>query len=93
MGDAVKVLRDNLWLCADCLIVAVNGDTSGIDSEAQIADIAAGLERLGRGLVPNYDCETGEGIEDFMRAPIGGCSCCQSTLAGGFHRFALLGES
>ena len=27
----MKVVRDDIWLCSDCMIVAVNGDYSGLD--------------------------------------------------------------
>lgn len=83
--------RHDLWLCVDCLLVAVNGDDSGLDNlqpeEAakRRAEIYAGLERLGY-LAPNFDSETGEGVREFMR-PVGGCGCCGSPLAGTFHRF------
>ena len=30
---AVTVIRDDLWLCDDCALWAVNGDASGIDGE------------------------------------------------------------
>lgn len=83
-------VRDDLWLCVDCLMVACNGDESGIDSEARRAAVAAGLERLGTHLVPDFDSDTGEGIEEFSRR---GCDCCGSRLAGGMHRAAPHGAS
>jgi hypothetical protein len=70
-------------------MVAVNGDETGIDSEEQIEATQDGLNRLGPHLVPDFDCETGEGHEEFATM---GCDCCGSRLAGEMHRFAILGE-
>lgn len=87
----MKIVRDGLWLCVDCLMAAVNGDVSGIESRERVAAVDTGLSKLGRLLVPDFDSESGDGCEEFMRAPLGGCACCSSTLAGTFHRFAILG--
>ncbi len=84
----MKIIQDDLWLCVDCLMAAVNGDVTGIDSDKRVAEVWAGLEKLGANLVPNFDSETGEGIEEFARRD---CDSCHSGLAGGFHRFATLG--
>ena len=27
----MKIIRDGLWLCQDCMIIAVNGDYTGLD--------------------------------------------------------------
>lgn len=90
----MKVKRDDLWLCQDCMIAAVNGDFTGLDfsqgkeaADARMATIITGLERLGPHLVPDFDSETGEGVEDFSRK---GCDCCETRLAGSRHRFAVL---
>ncbi len=89
------VARDDLWLCVDCLMVAVNGDATSIDegskdaTDRKIAEIEAGLDGLGPHLVPDFDSETGEGHEEFAHM---GCDCCGSDLAGEMHRFAILGE-
>ena len=91
----MKVVRDDLWLCVDCLFAAVNGDVSGIDcgseeeTDARIAEVNAGLERLGPGLVADIDSNTGDGIREFDNW---GCACCKSGLGGASHRFAILGE-
>jgi len=98
----MQIIRDGILLCEDCLIVAVNGDYSGFDyqmngrgpeaeakRDARIAEVDAGLTRLGPNLVPSYDSETGQGIEEFTWRP---CGCCGSKLAGGRHEFAVLGE-
>jgi hypothetical protein len=80
-------------------MIAVNGDATGLDyhyspeeASKRLAAIEAGLDALGSYLVPDFDSETGDGIEEFMRAPVFGCACCGSHLAGEFHRFAVLGE-
>lgn len=100
----MQVIRDDLWFCDDCLIVAVNGDYSGVDTfyppgqtreehqaavDKRIAAIDAGLEALGPHVVPDYDSETEEGIRDFSSR---NCDCCGTHLAGTRHRFAILGE-
>lgn len=90
----MKVVRDNLWLCVDCLFAAVNGDFSGMDgahgdkAPARIKEVEEGLVRLGPHLVPDFDSETDKGIREFSSC---GCSCCNSRLAGTMHRFAILG--
>lgn len=87
--------RDDIWLCPECTIAAVNGDFTGLDyhySEPETTErmnaITAGLEQLGPHLVPDFDSETGDGHEEFSHR---GCDCCGSGLAGEFHRFAILG--
>jgi hypothetical protein len=92
----VVTVRD-IWLCVDCLVASVNGDTSGVayDHERdpfgtkRLRAIGKGLTKLGPHLVPDYDSETEDGIREFSRC---GCDCCGSGLAGTFHRFAVLGD-
>lgn len=89
------VTHDGIRLCADCMIFAVNGDASGLDysygdkAEARLAEITKGLEALGAHLVPDFDSESGRGIEEFRSGP---CHCCKSPLSGAFYDFAILGE-
>lgn len=85
----MKVVQDDLWLCVDCTIAAVNGDYSGLGyglSEAEAAErmaaVHAGFKRLG----PHLVC-AGQEVE-FMRR---GCDCCLDGLAGDKTEFAVLG--
>lgn len=91
----MKVIRDGLRLCVDCLMYAVNGDTSGIDEsttgngDSREAQVIAGVNALGEHLVPAFDSETGKGIEEFAAGP---CDACHAPHAGEFHEFAILGK-
>lgn len=101
----MKVVRDNLWLCVDCTMAAVNGDVSGVEGscyrpqatremreaarEERITEIWDGLAGLGVHLSPDFDSETEDGIRDFSGC---GCDACGSRLAGTMHRFCVLGE-
>ncbi len=84
----MRVIKDDLWLCVDCLMLACNGDGSGIESPAREAACVAGLEALGPHLVPDFDSDTGEGHRVFSWC---GCDSCGLT-GGEFHRFAVLGD-
>lgn len=57
-------------------------------AKERAAEIDAGLARLGPNLVPHFDSETGEGINEFSWRR---CDCCGSNLGGSRHRFAVLG--
>jgi hypothetical protein len=83
----LKVIEDNLWLCSDCTQVACNGP-HGVQLENE-KDTLDGLANLGPHLVPDFDSETGDGIEEFSRRI---CESCNTTLAGYKARFAQLGE-
>lgn len=83
----MEIKYDDLWLCVDCLMAAVNGD--GHEDPKRDKDITEGLEELGPHLAPDFDSETEEGIREFSNC---GCDCCASQLAGTMHRFAVLGE-
>jgi hypothetical protein len=85
----MKVIQDDLWLCQDCTIYSVNGDTSGIDSEEREKEVVEGVNALGPHLVPDFDSETNEGIEEFSRRQ---CDACGTRLGGSRDRFAILGE-
>jgi hypothetical protein len=86
----MKIIRDEILLCDDCHIAAVNGDVSGVSTQAQIDATESGLSRLGAHLVSSYDSESGRGVHEFTRLP---CDCCGSKLAGARHEFAILGDS
>lgn len=83
----MRIKLGDLWFCHDCTLAACNGDFPEGESETQA--ILKGLDVWGPGLVPDWNSETGEGILEFSRI---GCDCCDSDLAGGRHRFAVLGE-
>lgn len=85
----MQVVQNDLWLCEDCTMIACNGDTSGFESDARVAECMAGLDGLGPNLVGDFDVEKGEGYDEFSW---GDCDCCGSTLGGSRHRFALLGD-
>lgn len=92
----MRVVRDDLWLCTDCTVFAVNGDLSGIDyshsseqAEKRASAVQDGVAKLGAHLVSDFDSETREGIREFSRC---GCDACGSQLAGEMHRFAVLGD-
>lgn len=60
----MKVKDDNLWLCQDCLQVAVNADYTGLqyyyseeEADKREQEINEGLERLGKYLVPHFNTE------------------------------------
>lgn len=90
----MRIERDEIWLCDDCTIVAVNGDATSLDYHYSPTDAAkrleaieTGLATLGPHLVPSFDSETGGGVLEFSRH---GCDCCNSGLAGSLRRFATL---
>lgn len=91
----MSIIDDDVQLCEDCVIPAVNGDFTALDyhytaSEAdeRMAAITAGMDRLGC-IVP-WSNEDGEGEEDEFSSR--DCDCCGSTLAGRRVRFVQLGE-
>ena len=85
----MRVIQDDLWLCTDCTLLAVNGDATsldyhyGKDAAARLAAIEAGLTRLGPHLVSGDDTD-----ESSSRR----CDCCETRLAGARHEFAVLGN-
>lgn len=85
----MRVVNDAIWVCADCLLCLCNGDTSGIDSDRRAAAVEEACADMGPHIVPNYDSETGAGMDEFSCFA---CECCDSPLAGSRHRMALLGE-
>src|ERR1700690_2761142 len=86
-GCTVRVVRDGLWLCSDCTLVACNG-FHGIELADPEATIN-GVNALGRHLVPVFDSETGRGVLEFSAIP---CASCKTHLAGYRAEFAILGK-
>ncbi len=83
----MKIIQDELYLCSDCTQVACNG-ASGTVLENPDATMR-GLEALSPHLVPDFDSETGTGLDEFSNVP---CASCKTRLAGYRARFAILGE-
>ena len=84
----------DLWLCTDCVLYAVNDDLTSIDyhysgkeADKRAKEVTKGVHDLGSNLVPDFDSETGEGIEEFSSHR---CDACGTRLAGERHRFATL---
>lgn len=84
----MRIVQDDLWLCADCLLVAVNGDDSSVPAD-RLDAVRNGVDRLGAHLVPDFDTETQDGVQEFARLT---CAACEDWRAGSRHRFAILGE-
>jgi hypothetical protein len=82
----MRIIRDGIWLCQDCTIVACNGP-DGVELLDEMGTLS-GLAGLGPHLVPTFDSETGEGIESFSRRH---CDSCQEWRAGYRAEFATLG--
>ena len=86
--------RDDLWLCDDCTLYAVNDDLTGIDyhysgeeADKRAEEVKKGVHSLGPNLVPDFDAEEDKGIEEFARHR---CDACGTRLHGRRHRFATL---
>jgi len=84
----MKVIRDGLLLCGECLQAAVNGDYSCLDyyydeaeADSRMAEIQKGLDRLGTGLT------MGDNDFEFCKTP---CDCCGTRLHGYRHEFCVL---
>lgn len=90
----MRVIRDGILLCDDCLFAAVNGDVTGvgdmpgITAAERIQAIESGLDKLGPHLVSDFDSETDGGIHEHSVRP---CDCCGTKLHGSRHEFAILG--
>lgn len=96
----MRVVRDGLWLCTDCLLLQETGDTSSFDyhygqaeGDARVEECQQGLTRLelsnGGHLAANWDSETGEGIHEFSSCY---CDACGTHLAGKRHRYSIIGN-
>lgn len=84
----MKVVRDDMWFCVDCMQLSVNGDPPHDGTHAEISKLVAGLRSLGEHIVPDFDIETGEGYDAFCPDK---CDCCGNRLSGERYRFAQLG--
>jgi hypothetical protein len=86
---SLEVQRE-FWLCECCTLAAVNGDPCQCDEHDK--DVTRGLDRLSEFgcLSPNWDPETGVGIEEFSES---GCDCCEENAdkGGSLHLFVTLG--
>lgn len=87
----MKVIIENLALCTDCTMAAVNDDYTGLDyhyskeeSDKRYKEITAGLTELGPGLC--YDSRQED--DEFSTRQ---CDCCKSRLAGRRTYFCVLG--
>lgn len=86
----MQIVKDDLWLCEDCMIYACNGDITGIESDERAQEVTEGVNALGPHLVPDFDSEAEEGVLDFSARM---CDGCHTHLAGSRHRFAILGST
>lgn len=86
----MRVVRDGLLFCPCCTLMACNGDTCdcGDDPRNHPAGLVGAVGDCTH-LVPDFDSESGRGIEDFTWR---GCDGCGSHLGGSRHAFAILGE-
>jgi hypothetical protein len=89
-GKTSRVVIENIALCVDCAMAAVNDDYSGLDYyysafevEQKIRDIQLGLKTLGPGL-----CYDGSREEDELS--IRQCDCCRTRMAGRRIYFAII---
>lgn len=82
----MEIEIDGLMFCDDCMIAACNDDYSGMNDE-RAREVSASLSEMGHHLVPSFDSDSGDGVEEFSWSP---CDCCGSKLGGGRHSFAIL---
>ena len=92
----MEVIRDDLWFCDECTLYAVNDDLTGIDyylsgdaAEKRAKEVRKGVHSFGRNLVPDFDSNTGEGLNEFSSRRCDACN--QPNAAGARTRFAVLG--
>lgn len=70
-----------LMFCIDCTQVAVNGDSSGIESEERVQEVNKGLNSLEPNVV--Y-------IGEYSEFSWCKCDCCGSTLGGSRYQFDIM---
>jgi len=85
----MKIVQNDLWLCADCTIYACNGDTSGIDCEDRETEVIEAVNALGPHLVSDsYNERDGIRSECYHED----CDACGQDICGEANRFAILAE-
>jgi hypothetical protein len=75
-GVPDTVQHSTHWVCSDCLMVLANGDYTGIEGEARMREVEAGVEDFPTDVYYNDD------DDEFSRRP---CDCCGTPLAGRRH--------
>jgi len=88
----MQVIQDCIWLCSDCTQVAVNGvyGIDLLDERATLHGLAKlELKYFDGALVPDFDCENGDGERQFSDRV---CESCGTSLIGYRAKFAILGE-
>jgi len=84
-------IAEELYLCADCRIVATNDDPTGIDSDERVSEVYAGLAKLGPDLC-NAEGGTdtcGDPLETLELSTLG-CDSCGCRLAQDLYPFVVL---
>lgn len=82
----MKVITDDIWLCPDCMLFAVNGDMPPDTGIARDMEIEEGVDRLGPNLVPDFgdqpkklecrdypDCEWSGPEDEVVKGVCPGC--------------------
>ena len=81
-----------LWLCDDCTMVAVNDDSTGIESDKRARKVRAAVADLGPHLV-NWSADPNDPDDcDEHEFSWSACDCCCECLGGHRTRFTTLEE-
>ena len=83
----MRVIRDNIWLCSDCTMGSCNGTSTAAPELQNEKATVEGLAKLEPHIVPDFDSETGEGLQELSSVP---CAACGTPLAGYRARFIQL---
>ncbi len=88
----MRIIIENLVLCADCVQPAVNDDYTSLDyyytakeADEKMKEIEDGLKKLGPGLY--YDSSKEQ--DEFSARK---CDCCGTRLAGTRDYFTIIGN-
>lgn len=88
----MRTVKDNVWLCVDCMLAAVNDDYSGLDYSYSQEDASELLTRMQEGwqLLGTW---SGNGLvkASAERETRMTCACCRRNECGTFYEFNLLG--